>query len=146
VSTKTAIALRGFEGPSLTAPASRPAFKGTIASACEFIGLDTFVEMARLARANDPRAARFMAAWDALDASEQQARGAADAICKRAGLNPIELLGVVAEAAYRIAMNTAQITAALALPAIIARSVEVALTDEGVADRRMQLQHSGFLP
>jgi hypothetical protein len=132
VSIKTAIPLQDF--------------KSTIASACEFIGLDNFIEMAQLARANDPRAERFMGAWDALDASERQSRGAADTICKRVGLAPIELLRVVAEATYRFSTYTAQITAAVALPAIVERSVAVALTDEGVADRRMLFQHSGFLP
>lgn len=146
MSTKTAIAPQDLEGISLAPRSSRPAFTGTIASACESIGLDNFIEMTRLARANDPRAERFMAAWDALDASEQQGWGTADAICKRARLTPLELLGVGAEVAYRVAMYTAQIRAALALPSIVERSVEVALTDDGVADRRMLYQHSGFLP
>jgi hypothetical protein len=146
LSIKTAIALQDSEGTSLTACTSRPAFTGKITSACEFIGLDNFLEMARLARTNDPRAERFMDAWDALDASEQQARGTADAICERAELDSLELLGVVAEAAFRCAMYTAQIKAALALPSIVERSVDVALTDDGVADRRMLLLHCGFLP
>jgi hypothetical protein len=121
-------------------------FKSTIASACEFIGIDNFIEMARLARANDPSAQRFMDAWDALDATERQARGAADAICKREGIIPVELLRAVAESTCRFSMYTAQMAPALALPAIVGRSVEMALTDEGVADRRMLFQHTGFLP
>jgi hypothetical protein len=146
VSTKTTIAVRDLEGISLVSGASRPVFTGTIASACESIGLDNFIEMTRLARTNDPRAARFMDAWDALDASEQQARGAADVVCARLGLVPIELLRVVAEAVYSFSMSVAQMKATLALPSIVARSVEVALTDKGVADRRMLFQHAGFLP
>jgi hypothetical protein len=136
----------GAENEGLADRRIQPAFKGTIASACESMGLDNFIEMARLARTNDPRAERFMDAWDALDASEQQGWGTADAICKRAGLNPIELLGVITEAVYRYAMYTAQIKAALALPSIVQRCVDVALTDDGVADRRMLLLHCGFLP
>lgn len=146
MSIKTVTPLQDFEEISLAPRASRPVFEGTIASASEFVGLDNFIEMARLARTNDPRAERFMDAWDALDASEQQAREAADALCKRAGLTPIELLGVVAEAAYRYAMYTTQIKVALALPSIVERSVDAALTDDGVADRRMLFLHSGFLP
>jgi hypothetical protein len=146
VSIKIVTPLQGFERTSLTTKTSRPPFKGTIASACDFIGIDNFIEMARLARANDARAERFMDAWDSLDASERQARGAADAICKRAGIIPTELLRVVAEATFCYSMYTAQMMAALALPAIVERSVDVALTDEGIADRRMLFQHSGFLP
>jgi hypothetical protein len=105
VSTKTAIAPQDLKGISLAPRSSRPAFTGTIASACESIGLDNFLEMARLARANDPRVAHFMDAWDALDGSEQQAQVAADVVCARLGLVPIELRRVVAEAVYRLLLT-----------------------------------------
>src|SRR5437016_14674094 len=83
----------------------QPAFNGTIAAACAMgIGLEDFINMARVAGESDPTAARFMDAWDALSPSEQQARGAADGLCKRVGLNPRELLRVVAEATVGIHM------------------------------------------
>jgi hypothetical protein len=43
-------------------------------------------------------------------------------------------------------MYTARLRAAVAMPSIVERSIEVALTEKGAADRKMQLQHSGFLP
>ena len=58
----------------------------------------------------------------------------------------MELLKVVADATYRSSMYVAQFKASLALPSIVERSIEVALTDKGVADRKMLLQHAGFLP
>ena len=43
-------------------------------------------------------------------------------------------------------MCGAQLRAALALPSVVERSIETALTAEGIADRKMLFQHSGFLP
>jgi len=51
----------------------------TIVSACGLgIGLDNFIAMTRLARTSDSGAARFLDAWDALGASEQQSAATAD--------------------------------------------------------------------
>jgi hypothetical protein len=119
----------------------------TIASACGLgIGLDNFIAMTRLARTSDSGAARFLDAWDALEVSEQLSAAAADAVCEQIGLAPLDLLKAVADATIRFAMYTARLRAAVAMPSIVERSIEVALTDQGVADRKMQLQHSGFLP
>jgi hypothetical protein len=119
----------------------------TIASACGLgIGLDNFIAMTRLARTSDSSAARFLDGWDALAACEQQSGRMADAVCEQIGLAPLELLKAVADATIRFSMHTARMMAALAMPSIVERSIEVALTDKGIADRKMQLQHSGFLP
>jgi hypothetical protein len=118
-----------------------------IASACGLgIGLDNFIAMTRLARTSDSGAARFLVAWDALEVSEQLSAAAADAVCEQIGLAPLDLLKAVADATIRFSMYTARLRAAVAMPSIVERSIEVALTDQGVADRKMQLQHSGFLP
>jgi hypothetical protein len=119
---------------------------GTIASVCGIVGLDRFIDMTRLARTSDPRAARFLDAWDALEMSEQQSMGAADGICEQVGLAPLELLKLIADATYRFSIYSAQIAAAVALPSVVERSIEVALTDRGIADRKMLFQHAVFLP
>jgi hypothetical protein len=125
----------------------QPAFDGMIGSACNLgISREAFIEMARFARTSDPRAARFLDSWDALSASEQQLRGAADAVCMRIGLAPIDLLTVVMDVGIRFSICGAQIKAAMALSSIVERSIETALTPEGVADRKMLFQHAGFLP
>jgi len=137
----------GSGNRKLAAGGVQPAFDGMIASACELgINLKDFIEMTRLARTSDPRVARFLDGWDAVGTSEQQARGAADAVCNQVGLTPMELLRVAAEVGYRFAMCGAQIRAALALPSVVERSIETALTAEGIADRKMLFQHAGFLP
>jgi hypothetical protein len=122
-------------------------FAGTIASACDAgIGLDHFIAMVRLARASEPSAASFLDAWDALGASGVPSGRTADAICEQLGIIPLDLLKAAASATIRFSTYTAQILAAAALPSIVERSIEVALTQKGTADRKMQLQHSGFLP
>ena len=125
-----------------------PAFDGTIASACESIGitLEQMIEMMRWAKESDPRVAQLLDTWDALDASERQDSATVEAVRQRVGLKHPELLRTVAEVTYRIAIYKAQIIAALALPSVVERSIETALTDDGIADRKMLFQHSGFLP
>ena len=52
-----------------SAPGIQPAFDGTMASACESVGisLERMMEMMRWARESDPRVAQLLDAWDALD-------------------------------------------------------------------------------
>jgi hypothetical protein len=122
-------------------------FGGTIASACDSgIGIDNFIAMVRLARASEPSAARFLDAWDALGVCGQKSGTTADAICEQLGIVPLELLKAVAGATIRYSAYTAQILAAVALPSIVERSIEVALTPKGTADRKMLFRHCGFLP
>jgi hypothetical protein len=138
----------GRDYRALTARGTQPAFDGTIASACESVGisLEQIIEMMRWAKESDSRVAQFLDAWDALDPSERQASGTTEAVRQRAGLKLPELLGIVAEVTYRIAMYRARILTAIELPSVVERSVETALTAEGIADRKMLFQHSGFLP
>src|SRR5215467_11856608 len=131
---------------SLSVSRHQPKFD-TIASACGLgIGLDNFIAMTRLARTSESGAARFLDAWDGLDASEQLSATTADAVCEQIGLAPLDLLKAVADATLRFAMYTARLRAAVAMPLIVERSIETATTEKGAADRKMQLQHSGFLP
>ena len=68
----------------------QPAFDGMITSACDLgISPEAFIEKARLARMSDTRVARFLDTWDALGASEQQAKGAVYTVCERIGLAPV---------------------------------------------------------
>src|SRR5215471_13232677 len=132
---------------SLSVSRSHQPKSETIASACGLgIGLDNFIAMTRLARTSESGAARFLDAWDGLDASEQLSATTADAVCEQIGLAPLDLLKAVADATLRFAMYTARLRAAVAMPSIVERSIEVALTEKGAADRKMQLQHCGFLP
>ena len=144
--THLPLQFKGREAASRRTRGNQLVFEGTIASACDLgIGVEQFIEMVRLAGASDPGAARFLGAWDTLTPSSQHSDRAADAVCARVGLAPLELLKTVADAACRYAMHAAQISAALALPSVVGRSIEAALTDEGDRARELLLKTTGFL-
>jgi hypothetical protein len=138
----------GGEKRELAVGDTQPAFDGTIASACESvcITLEQMIEMMRWAKESDSRVAKFLDAWDALGAAKQEAGMTADAVRQQVGLKLPELLGIVADSAYRSSMYMAQIQASMALPSIVECSIDASLTDDGIADRKMLFQHSGFLP
>ena len=122
------------------------AFESTLAGICEtVISLEDFICMARWAKESDPKVARFLETWDALSASDRQPR-AADAVCERIGLARLDLLKAVADATCRAAMYQAQIIAALSHPRVVEKTIERALTDEGIADRMAFHKAMGFLP
>jgi predicted TIM-barrel enzyme len=136
-------------------PAARdvePVFDGTIASACESIGIsvEQMIEMMRWAKESDSRVAQFLHAWDALDPSEQQDSGTADAVRQRLGLALIELLRIVADVTCRIAMYSSQIIAALSHPLVVGKTVELALNAEDdsnkLAAQTILHKAAGFLP
>ncbi len=145
-------AVPGSRNKELAARDVQPVLDGTIASACELMGisLEEFIGMTGLAKETDPRVARFLDAWDALGASEQQARGTADAVCERIGLAPVELLRIVADVTCRFAMYTAQIIAALSHPLVVEKTVDLALNAAEDKDRlaaQVVLHKAmGFLP
>jgi hypothetical protein len=57
------------------------------------------------------------------------------------------VVGLVAEAALAWGwLDAGSIFAALQLPQIVEASVKRALKPDGIIDRRLQLEHSGFLP
>src|ERR1700722_11658664 len=92
----------GGENVEVAAHDVQPVFDGTIASAWGFAtSMEDFIEMARLARLSDPKVARFLDAWDRRSASRRETGGDADAVCEEIGLAPVELLRIVADAAYR---------------------------------------------
>jgi hypothetical protein len=125
-----------------------PKFDGTIASACESVGISVehMIEMMRWAKERDPRIAQFLDTWDALDPSERQDMGMIDAVREQVGLAPVDLLRIVANVACRIAMYEAQIIAAVSHPFVVGKTVERAMTDEGIADRIALHKATGFLP
>jgi hypothetical protein len=110
------------------------------------ISVEQMIDMTRWAKESDPMVTQFLEAWDALSTCEHQARGAADALCERLGFAPLELLRTAADTAYRFSMYQAQMIAALSHPSIVEKSIERALTDEGVADRLMLHKAAEFFP
>jgi len=108
------------------------------------------IEMMRWAKESDPRVRELLDTWDALDPSEQQDSGTAEAVRQRLGLAPIELLRIVADVACRIAMYKAQIITSLSHPLVVEKTVELALNAEDdsnkLAAQTILHKATGFLP
>lgn len=83
--------------------------------------------------------------WDSLTKYDRR-RPSLEELCDAVGLCHGKLLGSVVEAAYACNMDVSNFVAAVAHPKIVKASIDRALQTNGVEDRRMQFQHSGFLP
>jgi len=127
-------------------------FDGTIASARELTGisLEELIETMRWAKESEPKVARFFDAWDALGASEQQSKEAADAVCEQVELAPLELLRIVADVMCRIAMCRVHIIVALSHPGVVEKTIKLALSADKDRDKlaAQTILHKamGFLP
>lgn len=119
----------------------------TLSSVLKFIrgGKKTFMELARHAPHIDPSLALVIEEWDRLSPTAQRGVNL-NQLCEIKGVDPFHFLGVVAEAAIRFCNNASVLIAALILPEVVQRSIERALTPEGVEDRKMLFQHAGFIP
>jgi hypothetical protein len=108
-------------------------------------GKSNFMEMARLAPQIDPALAPVIEEWDRL---KPKARNNLDLddLCKLKDIDPSHFLGVVAEAAQKFHANASILIAAVNMPAVVGKSVRVAMTDKGVQDRKFLFEHSSFIP
>jgi hypothetical protein len=83
--------------------------------------------------------------WDTLSRYDQR-RVSLEELCEAVGIRPGKLLGSVVEAAYDFNLDVGNLVAAVAHPRIVQTSIDRALTPDGVEDRRMHFQHTGYLP
>jgi len=130
-------------------PANRPEVvsNGPIATLARQLegGKFTFMDLAQLAPEIDPKVAPVIEGWNKLT-EDAKKKTNLDEVCRKLKMDPFHFLAVVAEAAIKFRDNASVIMAGLSLPNIVEKSVAVGLTDEGWRDRRMMMQHSGFLP
>lgn len=108
-------------------------------------GKARFMEFARLAIHIEPGLAPVVESYEGLT-HWKRAAVSIDELCMYHGIDPIHFIGVVGEAAYKYANNSAILIAALQFPDVIARSVKEALTPEGFKDRELLAKHAGFIP
>ena len=69
-----------------------------------------------------------------------------EAYCAAAKVSPSRILEIIAATAIRLGAQASSIVAATAMPAVVHKSVEMALTDEGIEDRILLSRATGFLP
>lgn len=127
--------------PSLPGP-------GTLTLATRKVhgGRDQVIQYLRMAAADgDLHARTFLHVWDTLKAWEQKL-ATLDDVCAAAGVAPVKLVKAIVGTAYEANCDVANFVAAHSHPDVIQQSVDVALTPDGVEDRKMLMQHAGFLP
>lgn len=69
-----------------------------------------------------------------------------EAICLVAKVSPLRVLEIVTATAVRLGATASNIIAAVAQSRVVEKTIEMALTDEGIEDRTMMHKATGFLP
>jgi hypothetical protein len=69
-----------------------------------------------------------------------------EAFCVAAGVSPLKILEILTLVLVRQGTQASQIVAAVNHPRVVAKTVEMAMTDEGYADRVVLHKHANFLP
>jgi len=129
--------------PTLTPPGP-----GTIDFALRHIrgGKRDVMDYARSAVAFEPRLAPVLTMWEQLT-PWQRRKVTLDALVTQVGdLAPGEFVGAVARAAFELTGGVTDLIVTAALPELIVTVVKQARTLNGYQDRRVLLEHAGFLP
>lgn len=92
-----------------------------------------------------PEARKFLDVYDSLPNVVRKAVPI-EAFCAAASISPLRLLEIIAGTAWRLSASTSTIMHAMAQPKVVKKSIDVALTDEGIADRTILHKAAGFLP
>ena len=69
-----------------------------------------------------------------------------EAFCLAAGVPPIRALSLITASVVQMGANASTVILAISHPAVVQKTVEMALTDEGIEDRNTLHKASGFLP
>lgn len=103
------------------------------------------VNLARMMSGDNEKLASVCKAWDNLTALQQK-KTTLDDLCALVNLPIPEFIGVVAPEAFRYGINMAKMFVGMAQPNLVKKSIEVALTPEGVKDREMLFKATGLVP
>lgn len=69
-----------------------------------------------------------------------------EAFCLAAGVPPHRILEIIVTSVIRQGAQASAIIAAVNHPRVVDKTVEMALTDDGIEDRKVLHTHTGFLP
>lgn len=133
----------GRINPGYTPPAQMP-FESTLSFAFRSCGgKPTAINGARLVE--DPRFARVVWAYDQATERDKEKMDLEE-LCKAADIPSDEFLGAVLSALWKRSIDIGKLTAIVAHPRIVEATIEAAQGKFGMPDRKMLLDHAGFLP
>jgi hypothetical protein len=123
----------------------RSALFGTLAYAASRLpgGKHTLMEYAHLCEDEPIKA--LVCHWDSLSGYDQR-RTSLENLCEVCGVEPHELVGAVAAAAFRWNADISTLIAAVAHPKVMEACVDRAVQANGFRDREMFFKASGLLP
>jgi hypothetical protein len=101
--------------------------------------------LAKFAPQIDPDLQKIVEDWEGLTLKAKNCCDL-DQLCRARGVDSFHFIGVVAEAAYKFRDTASVIIAALSVPSIVQKSVQVALTTKGQKDRHDLMEHAGMFP
>jgi hypothetical protein len=93
----------------------------------------------------DPEACKVLQKYRSVPQSYRRLLPA-EAYCRAAGVSPLHVLEVVTGVAVRLGTQTSAILAAVWHPHVVKKTIEMALTDEGIADRNALHRATAFTP
>lgn len=93
----------------------------------------------------DPDAVAVMRIYRSLSISERRALSL-EAFCVAANVPSLKVLRLIRDSCIAMSREAASIVASLNHPRVVEKTVEVALTSEGIADRNTLHKATGFLP
>jgi len=98
-----------------------------------------------LASSDHPDAKRVLLVFYSVPASHRRALPV-EAYCVAANVSPASILGIITSEIVRLGVQASTIIAAVNHPRVVQKSVEMALTDDGILDRNLLAKATGFLP
>jgi hypothetical protein len=69
-----------------------------------------------------------------------------EAFCLAARVSPLRILEIITAIAVRLSVQSSAILATVSHPQVVEKTIDIALTDDGVEDRAMLHRAAGFLP
>lgn len=128
----------GYKPPALVP------FEATLAFAFRSSGgKETAINGARLV--SDPRFQKIVWGWDEATERDKEVL-TLEQLCEAAEITPDEFLGAVLTALWKRSVDIGKLTAIAAHPRVVEATIEAAQSQWGSNDRRMLLDHAGFLP
>ena len=97
-----------------------------------------------LRSSSDPSARKVLEAYDSVPESYRRLLRPED-FCHAAGVSPWRVLEIITVVAVRQAAQASDIVAAVMHPRVVMKTIERALQDDGIRERRMLHKATGFL-
>ena len=101
--------------------------------------------IAALSSSDDPDAQAFIAKLNRVSASDRE-RISIEHVAVAARVPTLRLLEIATSSLVRRGLNVSKIIAATAHPKVVEKTVQMALQDKGIQDRKMLHEATGFLP